>query len=478
MSAVADLCIAAWGKYSTNGTQVLFDTTIDQSCPATSTANQCFLTLHDSDGYGYNGWGSPLATVGYLQVTFNGRGTEKGILPVQYADPKPSTYIYPPAPTATSTSASTLSLTSAAASIETAGQTTGSQVPAATATSSTVLAGESKSSTSKGVIAGVSVGASLVFLLLVLGLFFVFRKKSKRGPEYPDSTNIVPAHEKLASDVALIERYATSSSPSSPSVPSFLETQVAPNITPEGLRDFIAAASVDRRTIMDPPATLLFPGDEPSALIYNIWDALAVRETYVSRLSPSLTIPTMLESLRKQANEIAERTLVSPPVMLAATSTQWKGDTVGWSEAYRFKHTFTFSGGAGGVTKKRLVVRRGESVGDGKKFETHERWAVINCAECQCYLGTPPAVAAMTVFVKDGSEVEACGSCQSLVNSFKKLHSIESVDTNALMTETESKRAELARQAVEREWERMEEEYKTREKGLSILEEGDASFKK
>lgn len=191
-----------------------------------------------------------------------------------------------------------------------------------------------------------------------------------------------------------------------------------------------------------------------------------MRETYVSRLSPSLTIPTMLESLRKQANEIAERTMVQPPIMLAATSAQWKGDTVGWSEAYRFKHTFAFSGGTGGMQKKRLVVRRGDSIGDGKKFETHERWAVGNCAECQCYLGAVPAgaVATMTIYVKDGAEVEACVSCQALVNAFKKLHSVVYADPGALVTEAESKRAELARQAVEREWERMEEEYRTREK--------------
>jgi hypothetical protein len=302
--------------------------------------------------------------------------------------------------------------------------------------------------------------------MAVLALFLLWRKK-KHGDKQMEFNAAArsPAHEKLASDVALVERHSSPVSPASSSFPDVV--QYATNsITPEALRDFIAAASLDRRTVLDPPATLAFPGDEPSALICNIWDAIAVRETYVSRLSPSLTIPTMLESLRKQANEIADRTMVQPPVMLAATSTQWKGDTVGWSEAYRFKHTFAFSGGTGGITKKRLVVRRSKSVGDGKKFETHERWAVGNCAECQCYLGSAQAVATMTIYVKDGAEVEPCAQCQSLVNAFKKLHSVEATDASALVTEAESKRAELARQAVEREWERMEEEYRTRERSL------------
>ncbi|KAF8846732.1 hypothetical protein BDZ45DRAFT_394336 [Acephala macrosclerotiorum] len=49
----ASFTFGAWGKYSVNGTQVLFDTTIDQSCPSTGDGNICFLTLHNSDGYGF-----------------------------------------------------------------------------------------------------------------------------------------------------------------------------------------------------------------------------------------------------------------------------------------------------------------------------------------------------------------------------------------------------------------------------------------
>lgn len=312
-------------------------------------------------------------------------------------------------------------------------------------------------------------GVSAICLLAFLAVFLLFRKRKQKTQQVDfNKTARSPAHEKLASDAALAEG---SSSPVSPTSSSFPDTFQHPTnkVTPEALRDFIAAASLDGRTVLDPPATLMFPGDEPSALICNIWDAIAVRETYVSRLSPSLTIPTMLKSLRKQANEIAERTTVQPPVMLAATSTKWKGDTVGWSEAYRFKHTFAFSGGTGGVTKKRLVVRRGESVGDGKKFETHERWAVGNCAECQCYLGPAQVVATMTIYVKDGAEVESCAQCQALVDAFKKLHSVEATDASALVTEAESKRAELARQAVEREWERMEQEYRMRERNLGAM---------
>lgn len=215
---------------------------------------------------------------------------------------------------------------------------------------------------------------------------------------------------------------------------------------------------------MDPPAQLILPGDEPSALIYNIWDAIAVRETYVSRLNTSITIPSTLESLRKQATEIAYRTRANPPAMLSAISTPFKGDTIGWSESNRFKHTFAFSGGTGtlGVPKKRLVVRRDNSVdnGRGKKFETLEQWAIGNCSDCQCFRGTGEQVkAAITVYVADGAEVEACKNCQPLVDNFKKLHDVETVDPSASMSEQEAKRAELARQAVEREWERMESEH-------------------
>lgn len=66
----------------------------------------------------------------------------------------------------------------------------------------------------------------------------------------------------------------------------------------------------------------------------------------------------------------------------------------------------------------------------------------------------------MTVYVADGAEVEACKNCQPLVDSFKKLHSVKAVDESASVNEQEARRAELAKQAVQREWERMESEHK------------------
>lgn len=234
-------------------------------------------------------------------------------------------------------------------------------------------------------------------------------------------------------------------------------------MTPETLRDFIAAASLDSRTTLDPPARLILPGDEPSALIHNIWDAIAVRETYVSRLNTSITIPPTLESLRKQASDIAYRTRATPPAMLAAISTPFKGDTIGWSESNRYKHTFAFSGGTGtdGAPKKRLVVRRNSSVDGGrsKKFETLEQWAMGNCPDCQCFRGAgETAKAFMTVYVADGAEVEACKNCQPLMDNFRRLHNVKAADQITTVDEQEAKRAELARQAVEREWARMESE--------------------
>ncbi len=457
---------------------MLFDTTIDQTCTGTGSQNECFLTLHDNDGSGYNGWGTPLATLGYFKMNYDGQGIGQGTLPIAYAAPSPTTYTYPPAPTSTTTISSSMSspsTLSTSVSVTTAsGQdftsvTTVTDSSTATTTqglkSSTVIpvVSNSKSkSTSKGVIAGVAIGASLAFLLALLGLFLLFRRKKLPSQEHLelDDTKSSPV-DKSASDVALVERFSAPPSPRSP--PPVADKQ-APIISPEALRDFITAASLDHRTILDPPVMLRFPGDELSALICNIWDAIAVRETYVSRLSPSTNIPTTLESLRKQAKEISKRIGVPNPVMLSVTSTRWKGDAVGWSEADRFKHTFAFSGATDGVIKKRLVVRRGESIGDGKKFETHETWTVGNCNECQSYLGATPIIkASMTIYVSDGTEVEACARCTLLAENFKKLHGIQIVDPGTEMAEKEQQRAELARQAVEREWERMEQEYRTRE---------------
>ncbi|KAE9372704.1 hypothetical protein N431DRAFT_545249 [Stipitochalara longipes BDJ] len=452
----------AWEKYSANGTQVLFDTTIDRTCSGTGPSNECFLTLHNDDGFGYNGWGTPIATVGYLMVDFNGRGTEEGILPVQYADPKPTTYIYPPAPTATTTISSMSSgvaetTTSAASGTTTLGGSTHSQTSAALATGSIAAAVPSTSkSISKGVVAGIAVGVSLFLALALLSLWFLFRRKNQKAKQFDmDEPKLAPA-EKSTSDVALVERYLSPRSPT-PSA----STQGPSTTSPEALGEFIIAASSDHKAILDPPVVLRLLGDELSAPICNIWDAIAVRETYVSRLSPSIHIPTTLESLRKQANEIGKQIGATPPVMLSVTSTQWK-DTVGLSQADRFKHSFAFSGATSSVVKKRLVVRRGDAISNGKKFEAHETWAVGNCTECQSYLGaTPITKASLTIYVADGTEVEACASCKVLVDNFKSLHGIDD-DTEETMKE-ESKRAELARQAVEREWGRMEEEYRTRE---------------
>ena len=391
-------------------------------------------------------------------------GSEEGILPVQYADPKPNTYIYPPAPTATTTissMSSTLSqsTTSVASGTSITGSSISSQTSAALATGTTAAAVSSTSkSISKGVVAGVAIGAALALALVLLGVWFLLRRKKNQKAEQfdMDEPKLSPT-DKSFSDVALVDR---SISPSSPTQSA--HTPGASTISPEALRDFIIAASLDQRTVLDPPVMLRFPGDELSAPIYNIWDAIAVRETYVSRLSPSIHIPTTLESLRKQANEIGKRIGAAPPVMLSVTSTRWK-NTVGWSEADRFKHSFAFSGATSGVVKKRLVVRRGDSVSNGKKFEAHETWAVGNCIECQSYLGaTPASTVGLTVYVADGTEVETCAKCKVLAENFKTLHGIDG-DPGETMNEEESKRAELARQAVEREWERMEEEYRNRE---------------
>lgn len=421
------------------------------------------MTLHNNDGFGYNGWGTPIATVGYLIVNFDGRGTEEGILPVQYADPKPTTYTYPPALTATTTissmsSAVVQTTTSAASGTSTTGGSTHLQTSAALRTGPTAAAvsGTSKS-VSKGVVAGAAVGVALALGLALLGLWFLFwRKKDQKAQQFDmDEPKLAPA-DKSTSDVALVERYLSPRSPT-PSA----STQGASIISPEVLGEFIIAASLDHKAVLDPPVMLRLLGDELSAPICNIWDAIAVRETYVSRLSPSIHIPTTLESLRKQANEIGKRLGATLPVMLSVTSTRWK-DTVGWSEADRFKHSFAFSGATSGVVKKRLVVRRGDSISNGKKFETHETWAVGNCTGCQSYLGaTPITKASLTIYVADGTEVEACARCKVLADNFKSLHGIDD-DPGETMKE-ESKRAELARQAVEREWERMEEEYRTRE---------------
>jgi hypothetical protein len=429
------------------------------------------LTLHNNDGFGYNGWGTPIATVGYLMVNFNGRGTEEGTLPVQYADPKPTAYTYPPAPTATTTissmsSAMVQTTTSAAYETSTTGGSTNSQTSAALKTVPTVAAVLSPSkSVSKGVVAGAAVAVSLVLGLALLGLWFLFwRKKSQKAKQFEmDEPKLAPA-DKSTSDVALTERYLSPSSPTSST-----STQGASTISPEALGEFIRAASLDHKAVLDPPVMLRLLGDELSAPISNIWDAIAVRETYVSCLSPSIHIPTTLESLRKQANEIGKRLGATPPVMLSVTSTRWT-DTAGRSEAGRFKHSFAFSGAAEGVVKKRLVVRRGDSVSNGKKFETHETWTVGNCTECQSYLGaTPLTEASLTIYVADGTEVEACARCKVLADNFKSLHGIDDV------MKEESKRAELARQAVEREWERMEEEYRTREMDGTVQKEGSAA---
>lgn len=416
-------------------------------------------------------------------MNFDGQGTEEGILPVQYSDPKPQTYIYPPAPTATTTASTVLStstsISTKIAVTSSAVATTAAQTSEAlaTSTSSTIaIASGSSHSTSKGVVVGVAVGASLIAVLALLGLLFFFlrcRKKQQKAQQgsiehFDEPKMTIATQDKGASDVALIERYPPSQiSPVSPRFPRSPTPTTSTNsgniISPEALRDFIAAASLDHRTTLDPAVTLRFPGDELSAPIVTIWDAIAVRETYVSRLSPSINIPTTLESLRKQAVEIAKRTGVAPPVMLSVTSTRWKGDMVGWSEADKFKHSFVFSGSTspdGMTVQKRLVVRR-SSDGLGGKFETHETWAVGNCAECQCYLGSSSVVqASMTVYVGDGKEVEACGRCEGKKQTFKALHGVEEGEG---VGEEEMKRAELARQAVEREWERMEEEYRKRE---------------
>jgi hypothetical protein len=432
------------------------------------------LTLHNNDGFGYNGWGTPIATVGYLMVNFDGRGTEQGTLPLQYADPKPATYIYPPAPTATTITSSTSSAvvqttTSAASGTSTTGGSTHSQTSAALTTAPTAAAvlGTSKS-ISKGVIAGAVVGVSLALGLALLGLWFLFRrKKIQKAKQFDiDESKLAPA-DKSTSDVALVEPYLSPRSPT-PSA----STQGVSTMTPEALGEFIRAASLDHKAVLDPPAMLRLLGDELSAPICNIWDAIAVRETYVSCLSPSIHIPTTLESLRKQANEIGKRLGASPPVMLSVTSTRWN-DTVGWSEAERFKHSFAFSGATKGVVKKRLVVRRGDSISNGKKFEAHETWAVGNCTECPSYLvATPITQASLTIYVADGMEVETCARCKVLADNFKSLHGIDE-DSGETMKE-ESKRAELARQAVEREWERMEEEYRTREMDGRVKKGGTA----
>jgi hypothetical protein len=320
-------------------------------------------------------------------------------------------------------------------------------------------------SVSKGVVAGAAVAVSLVLGLALLGLWFLFwRKKSQKAKQFEmDEPKLAPA-DKSTIDVALTERYLSPSSPASST-----STQGASTISPEALGEFIRAASLDCKTVLDPPVMLRLLGDELSAPISNIWDAIAARETYVSCLSPSIHIPTILESLRKQANEIGKRLGATPPVMLSVTSTRWT-DTAGRSEAGRFKHSFAFSGAAEGVVKKRLVVRRGDSVSNGKKFETHETWTVGNCTECQSYLGaTPLTEASLTIYVADGTEVEACARCKVLADNFKSLHGIDDV------MKEESKRAELARQAVEREWERMEEEYRTREMDGTVQKEGSAA---
>ena len=400
-------------------------------------------------------------------VNFDGRGTEEGILPVQYADPKPTTYTYPPAPTATTTISSTSSdvvqtittpATSAVSGTPTTGGLAQSQTSAALGTGPTAAAVSSTSkSISKGVVAGVAVGILLALGLAFLALWVLFRrKKNQKAKQFDmDEPKLAPT-DKSTSDVALVERYLSPRSPT-PSA----STQGAPIFSPEALGEYIIAASSDQKAILDPPVMLRLLGDELSAPIYNIWDAIAVRETYVSRLSPSIHIPTTLESLRKQANEIGKRLGAALPLMMSVTSTPWK-DSVGWGEADRLKHTFAFSGATSGVVKKRLVVRRGDSISNGKKFETHETWTVGNCPECQSYLGTTPITkASLTIYVADGTEVEACARCKVLADNFKRLHGID--DDPGEITKEESKRAELARQAVEREWERMEEEYRTRE---------------
>ncbi|KAN0102207.1 hypothetical protein V8E51_012717 [Hyaloscypha variabilis] len=462
----------AWESYSANGTQVLFDTTIDRTCSGTGPSNECFLTLHNNDGFGYNGWGTPIATVGYLMVNFDVHpGTEEGILPVQYADPKPTTYTYPPVPTPTTTISSTSSVviqttTSAASGTSTTEGSTYSQTSAALATGHPAAVSSTSKSISKGVIAGAAVGASLALVLALLGLWFLFRrKKNHKAKQFgTDEQKLAPA-DKSTSDVALAERYLSPRSPT-PSA----STQGASTISPEALGEFIIAASTDPKAILDPPVMLRLLGDELSPPICTIWDAIAVRETYISRLNPSIHISTALESLRKQANEIGKRIKTTPPVMLSVTSTPWK-DTAGFSEADRFKHSFAFSGATSSVVKKRLVVRRGDSIPNGKKFETHETWAVGNCTECQSYLGaTPSTKASLTIYVADGTEVEACAGCKGLADNFKSLHGMDD-DPGETMKE-ESKRAELARQAVEREWERMEEEYRTREMDAKVKKGG------
>ncbi len=417
------------------------------------------MTLHNNDGFGYNGWGTPIATVGYLMVNFNGRDTEQGILPVQYADPKPNIYTYPPAPTATTTissmsSAVVQTTTSAASGTSPTGGSAQSQTSAALKTGPTAAAVSSTSkSIPKGVVAGVAVAVSIALGLALLGLWFLFRrKKSQKAKQFDmDEPKLAPA-DKSTSDVAIVECHPSPHSPT-----SCASTQRASTISPEALGEFIRAASSDHKAVLEPPVVLRLLGDELSAPISNIWDAIAARETYVSCLSPSIHIPTTLESLRKQANEIGKRLGATPPVMLSVTSTRWK-DTAGRSEADRFKHSFAFSGATEGVIKKRLVVRRGDSISNGKKFETHETWAVGNCTECQSYIGaTPLTEASLTIYVADGTEVETCARCKVLADNFKSLHGMDDV------MKEESKRAELARQAVEREWERMEEEYRTRE---------------
>ncbi len=392
-------------------------------------------------------------------VNFNGRGTEEGTLPVQYADPKPKSYTYPPAPAATTTISSTSSAavqttTSAAFGTSTAGGSTSLQTSAAFKTGPTAAAVVSTSkSISNGAVAGAAVAASLALGLALLGLWFLFRrKKSQKAKQFDmDESKLAPA-DKSTSDVALVEYHLSPHSPT-----SCASTQGASTISPEALGEFIRAASLDHKAVLDPPVMLRLLGDELSTPISNIWDAIAARETYVSRLSPSTHIPTTLESLRKQANEIGNRLGVTPPVMLSVTSTRWR-DTIGWSEAERFKHSFAFCGATEGVVKKRLVVRRGDLISNGKKFETHETWAVGNCTECQSYIGaTPLTEAGLTIYIADGTEVEACVRCKVLADKFKSLHGMDD------FMKEESKRAELARQAVEREWERMEEEYRTRE---------------
>ena len=246
-------------------------------------------------------------------VNFDGGGTEKGILPVQYADPKPTAYTYPPAPTATTTissmsSAMVQTTTSAAPETSSTGGSTNSQTSAALKNEPTVPAVLSPSkSISKGVVAGAAVAAFLALGLALLGLWFLFwRKKSQKAKQFDmDEPKLAPA-DKSTSDVALVERYLSSRSPT-PSA----STQGASTISPKALGEFIIAASLDHKAVLDPPVMLRLLDDELSAPICNIWDAIAVRETYVSRLSPSIHIPTTLESLRKQANKTQEYHITS-----------------------------------------------------------------------------------------------------------------------------------------------------------------------